>query len=185
MASLQGGCGGTFQRWLAAWAFASRSLSSCFSDCRSLISVSSVNAKLKTLLVVVVGGGLTVDLNLLDNCCPLLLGDLFVNKHYLTSASRSMSPLPITTERLCFWERLTLQCVNPTAWERNLRRWSQPASPSAAAACHWFGFEKFKPGLLSGPVERDPPLGSVVTFSWSETLLVLGWREPSQSCECF
>lgn len=130
-------------------------------------------------------GGLTVDLNLLDNCCPLLLGDLFVNKHYLTSASRSMSPLPITTERLCFWERLTLQCVNLTAWERNLRRWSQPASPSAAAPCHWFGFEKFKPGLLSGPVERDPPLGSVVTFSWSETLLVLGWREPSQNCECF
>lgn len=56
-----------------------------------------------------------MDLNLFNNSCPSLLGDLFVNKHYLTSASHSMSPLPITTEQLCFWEWLTLQYVKPNA----------------------------------------------------------------------
>lgn len=47
--------------------------------------------------------------------CPSLRGDLFVNKHYLTSASRSVPPLPIAREQLRAWEWLTLQYLEPSA----------------------------------------------------------------------
>lgn len=44
---------------------------------------------------------LEVALNLFSNCHFLLSGDVFVNKHYLTSAFLSRDSWPITAEQLC------------------------------------------------------------------------------------
>lgn len=115
---------------------------------------------------------------LFNKCCPSLRGDLFVNEHYLTSASRSVSPLPIATEQLRAWEWLTLQCVEPSAWETSDAE-AHPPGCVRVGTSHQLGFEKFI-WLLLGSDERTSPLGLVVrlvgNFTFAEMeVAILDW----------